>query len=62
MATHLRVSSRPESFFRCGRKFTRTPVDVPLADLKPAELKALKAEPMLAAFEVDVKPNDGKGK
>ncbi|WP_374348633.1 hypothetical protein [Chitinimonas sp.] len=43
----LSVVSRPESFRRCGRTFSRTPTVIPVADLSEAEAALLLGEPML---------------
>lgn len=50
----LRVSSRPDTFRRVGRTFTRDPQDIPLSELDKEEIKAIKAERLLAVEELDV--------
>lgn len=52
----LRISSRPESWRRCGRVWTRTPQDVPVSEFSGAEVERLKAEEMLCVEEVIVTP------
>ncbi len=52
-AAQVRVSSRPESFYRCGRLFTREPVYIDLAELRDGELERLLGEPQLDALVVD---------
>jgi hypothetical protein len=50
----LEITSRPESFCRAGRRWTRIPVQVPIDDLTKDEIKALKSEKELAVVEKDV--------
>jgi hypothetical protein len=42
--TGLKVTSRPESFWRGGLQFTREPRVLPLAELTPEQADAIRAE------------------
>ena len=48
----LRISSRPESWRRCGRIWTREPQDVPASDFTDEEIDLLKGERMLCVEEL----------
>ncbi|MBK1614993.1 hypothetical protein CKO44_16105 [Rubrivivax gelatinosus] len=52
----LRIVSRKEGFRRAGRAFGAEPVEIPLSDLKKAEIEALKDEPMLVVTETEIEP------
>lgn len=53
-AKGLRIAAKSDTFRRAGLTFTREPTDVPLAVLSEAQIKALKAEPMLAVVECEI--------
>lgn len=50
----LRVTARRDSFRRIGRKFGAEPVDIPLSELKPDEIKALRADGQLVVHDVEI--------
>lgn len=52
----LSVRSRPESFCRCGRRFTREATLIPLAELTEEEVARLAAEPQLAVEHTEIAP------
>lgn len=41
------VTARKESFWRCGRQFSRTPVVLNVDELAAGELETLRTEPWL---------------
>ncbi|MBX3589079.1 MAG: hypothetical protein AB7I35_12275 [Ramlibacter sp.] len=50
----LRVVARRDSFRRIGRRFGAEPVDIPLSELKKAEIEALRADRLLVVHEVEI--------
>ena len=50
----LRVVARTEGFRRAGYAFGAEPRHVPLADLKPEQIAALKAEPQLVVVDDEI--------
>ena len=54
----LEISSRPESFYRAGRRWTRTASVVPVSEFSKDEIKALKAEPNLAVVEKTIEASE----
>lgn len=54
----ITVSSRSPmgSFRRAGREWARESVTVPVSDFKPAELQALRDEPMLVVSDTTITP------
>lgn len=56
----LKIVSRPASFYRAGRQFTSEPTTIPLSQLTPDQVEALKGEPNLVVTEVDIEPADDK--
>lgn len=56
MAKNIRVRTTSGTFRRAGFLFTDKPTDIPLADLKKAQVDALKGEPMLVVQEIEIKP------
>ena len=50
----ISVVSRPDSFRRCGRVFTREPVVIFIEDLKEGEMTALEEETMLVVTEIEL--------
>jgi hypothetical protein len=57
----LEISSRPESFCRAGRRWTRTPEQVPLTAFSKEQVSALKAEPKLVVIEKGIKTANDPG-
>ena len=60
----LRVSSRPETFRRGGRVWTREAQEVPLSELGKDAIKAIKDEPLLSVQEITIEtspPGAGEG-
>ena len=47
----LKVTSRPDSFCRAGRRWTKEPQIVPLSEFKPEQVESLKAESNLVVEE-----------
>lgn len=58
----IRISSKREGFRRCGIAHSKEPTEYPDDRFTPAELKALKAEPMLVVEEVKPKGEKVKPK
>ena len=54
----LRVASKGASFCRAGRRFTRDPVDIPLAELSDEQVRRLRNEPALVVQDVEIGPVD----
>ncbi|MDR0498389.1 MAG: hypothetical protein LBH03_01480 [Holophagales bacterium] len=50
----LEITSRPDSFCRAGRRWTKTATQVPLSEFTKEQVKALKAESNLVVVEKDV--------
>ncbi|MDA8254179.1 MAG: HI1506-related protein [Betaproteobacteria bacterium] len=48
----LRIAAAREGFRRAGRAWSKTPIDVPLADLSDDQVAMLRAESMLTVEEV----------
>lgn len=49
----IRIKSKVEGFRRCGIAHSKEPVDYPDDKFSAAELKTLKADPVLAVEEVN---------
>lgn len=49
----LRVATKRDGFRRAGIEFTGS-TTLPLSDLTPEQVEAIKAEPMLVVDEVDI--------
>ena len=47
----LKISSRPESFCRAGRRWTREPQVIAVSEFTKAQIVMLKAETLLAVEE-----------
>lgn len=56
----LKVTSRPDSFCRAGRRWTKEPQTVPLSDFKPEHVESLKAEPNLVVEETTLAPAEAE--
>ena len=50
----LRVRALTDGFRRAGRAWSVEPVDVPLADLVPAQVAQLRHEPMLVVEDIEI--------
>lgn len=50
----LEITSKDDGFRRAGRAFSRTPSNVPLADLTEEQVEQLKNEPMLIVREIEL--------
>lgn len=48
----LRITSAIDGFRRAGRAWSKTPIDVALADLTEEQIALLEAEPMLNIVEL----------
>ena len=59
----LRVSTTRGTtrFCRAGINFSETPIELPLDNLKPEQIKAIKADPALKAEQVTITPTEGEG-
>jgi hypothetical protein len=56
----IRVRSIPPKRRRANREFSRTPIDIPTAELTAEEIEAIQADPMLVVeFGGDVPAIDG---
>ena len=56
----IRIRSKKDGFRRCGMAHPAGPVEYPNEKFTPAQLKVLKAEPMLWVEEIPDPPKDKK--
>jgi hypothetical protein len=49
----LKVICRKDSFFRCGKKWTKEPITVAQDSFSPAQIEQLTDEPMLIVEAVE---------
>lgn len=55
----LEITSKRESFWRCGRQFFRTqPTVIPLDELEADEIERLQGDPDLVVQVVEIAPVD----
>jgi len=50
----IRVRSVPISFWRAGRRWTKTPQEVPVSAFSKVQLAALRAEPNLVVEDIEL--------
>lgn len=50
----LRITAAREGFRRAGRAWSKTPVDVPLADLTDDQVALLRAESLLTVEDITI--------
>ena len=50
----IRVVAKTDAFRRCGRAWAKAGTDLPVANLKKADLAALRAEPNLTVTDIEI--------
>lgn len=50
----LRVSAQRASFWRCGRRWTSEPIELPIDTLTTGEVATLRAEAQLVVEDIDL--------
>ncbi len=58
----IRVVAKADGFRRAGRAWSKAGTDLPLADLKKAEIAALRAEPRLTVTDIEILAGEEAGK
>ena len=57
----LRVVAKRDGFRRAGRRFGAEPTDIPMSELKKAEIEALKGDAGLVVHEVEIEVDAPEG-
>lgn len=61
-APGLRVAAKTDGFRRCNRAWPKAGVDVPLSELKKADVAILRAEPQLTVTDIEIPAGEEAGK